>query len=275
MKIDAHQHFWIYNAGDFDWISDETPILKKNWLPKDIEATLTKYGITGVIAVQARQSLKENEFLLELAEQYDLIKGIIGWIDIRADSLSEYLEVYNNTKIKGFRHLIQDEQNPTAFFKDKRFNDGMRKLLGAGFIYELLFKEKNLEEAIEFCQHHDNSPLVIDHLGKPNIYKTDFENWKNKIRELARLPHVYCKLSGLITEAGEHWSHEKIIPFIETAIDCFTPERLLYGSDWPVCQTVGGYKDVYELIEVSLQSLTENEQEMIMGKNSYDIYKIK
>ncbi len=275
MRIDSHQHYWKYIPEDYPWIDDGVPQLKRDILPKDIEETLKKYEIDGVIAVQARQSTIENEFLLSLSMQYPWIKGVIGWVDLRGPKLLSELDKYKDSKIKGFRHLIQDESDPSLFFKDEYFNNGVKTLLGQGYIYEVLFHEKDLKAATLFCQRHDNSTLVIDHLGKPNIKETNPVVWRENVRELAKLPHVYCKLSGLITEADQGWIASDINPFIEIAIELFTPERLLFGSDWPVCDLAGEYSDVYSLIETNIKTLSLPEQAAIMGGNACDIYTIK
>ncbi len=275
MRIDSHQHYWQYCPKEYGWITDEMPLLKKDVLPSDIEDTLKKNNIDGVIAVQARQSSKENEFLLELADNYSWIKGVIGWVDLRDSALENNLTSFSHKKLKGFRHLIQDEKNPSDFFSDKDFNKGVHTILNKGYVYEVLFHEKDLSAAIDFCKRHDQHPLVIDHLGKPNIAETEVNDWQKRILKLAELPHVYCKLSGLITEASPNWSNEDIFPFVDAAIEAFTPGRLMFGSDWPVCQLAGSYQNVYEIIDSQIKKLTKSEQAQIMGNVACEIYQIK
>ncbi|MHC5226301.1 amidohydrolase family protein [Ignatzschineria sp. LJL83] len=274
MRIDSHQHYWIYDAAHYGWISNEMPKLKRNVLPQDIKATLETYRIDGVIAVQARQNLEENQFLLNLSEEYLWIKGVVGWVDIRSQELAEQLDFYQKTKMKGFRHLIQDEHNPSAFFEDEKFNQGIEKLLASGYLYEVLCYEKDLKAAINFCKKHDNSPLIIDHLGKPSIANNNSQRWRKELKELASLPHVFCKLSGMVTEAKTNWVSEDIYPFIDHAIEVFSPDRLMFGSDWPVCQLGGTYENVYDLIETTIADLTLSEQASIMGNVACRVYKL-
>lgn len=272
MRIDSHQHYWRYDPIDYSWISDDMPLLKRDILPSAIAEALKQHKMDGVIAVQARQTLRENEFLLGLAVEHSWIKGVIGWVDIGADDLTDQLAHYKNTAMKGFRHLIQDELNPSEFFEGQKFNQGIQTLLKADYLYEVLFHEKDLRAATAFCQRHDDYPLIIDHLGKPNIVDGDYKAWRNRIKSLAELPHVYCKLSGLITEAPQNWQPTDIYPFIDIAIELFTPERLMFGSDWPVCQLAGNYQNVYELVEHQIALLTEHERDLIMGGVACQIY---
>lgn len=161
MRIDSHQHYWHYDPNEYGWISDEMPLLKRNVLPSDIQSTLEAHSMDGVIAVQARQSLAENTFLLGLSEQYDWIKGVIGWIDLRSDDLVDQLMAVQHPKLKGYRHLVQDEPNPSLYFADQAFNRGVKTVLDHGYVYEVLFHEKDLKAATEFCERHDQAPLVL------------------------------------------------------------------------------------------------------------------
>lgn len=274
MRVDSHQHYWQYIPSDYQWINSDMNILQKDFLPKDIYTTLNQYQIDGVIAVQARQTEIETDFLLKLSEEYSWIYGVIGWINLLDPKLSDVLSNVKHDKLKGFRHLIQDEKEPSKFFENEQFNRGVKEILKEGYIYEILFHEKDISAAIQFCQRHDQSPLVIDHLGKPNISSSDPKEWLNQIRKIAELPHVYCKLSGLITEAKQNWVNEDIQPFIEIAIELFTPDRLMFGSDWPVCLLAGNYNDVYHLINDQINKLSISEQDFIMGKVAQKIYQI-
>lgn len=274
MRIDSHQHYWQYMPKDYPWITSNMRGLQRNFLPKDIHATLELHKMNGVIAVQARQTKSETEFLLQLSEEYSWIYGVVGWIDLLTDDCLKELDQVRHEKLKGFRHLIQDEKNPALFFENQQFNHNVNILLQHGYVYELLFHEKDLQAAINFCIRHDAHPLVIDHLGKPNIKMTNPKEWLKKLSKLSELPHVYCKLSGLITEASTEWKKDDIKPFIEGAIEVFTPKRLMFGSDWPVCLLSGSYEDVYEVIYASIGQLNMDEQAMIMGEVAQKIYKI-
>lgn len=275
MRIDAHQHFWQYQSKDYPWITEDMPALKKDCLPKDLLPLLEQYAIDGCIAVQARANIAENQFLVSLAEQYPWILGIVGWLDLCATDVSEKLAQYNENKmIKGYRHLVQDEANPSLFLENKAFNQGVAAVLQQNKVYEVLIHSKDLMAASHFCARHDNHILVLDHLGKPNITKESATEWAAHLKPLAKQAHVYCKLSGIITEAGNQWTEEQIFPFIEQALLLFGAERLMFGSDWPVCLLAGQYQQVYQLIEKAILKLSKDEQQAIWGGNACQVYQL-
>lgn len=274
-KIDTHQHYWLYETNDYSWISDDMLELKQDRLPEHIAPCLALHNIDGCIAVQARQCEQENQFLLSLAEKNTQILGVIGWVDLTSSQGERALENWNQYPLmKGYRHLIQDEVDPDAFFLNPNFNRNVDLILNQKKIYEILIHEKNLSSAIQFCKKHDHASLVLDHLGKPNIAKSTPKEWRKKIAPLATQEHVVCKLSGLITEAGENWHAKQIEPFIDIALEIFGPKRLMFGSDWPVCLLAGKYLQVHQLIEQTIKLLSHNEQADFWAGNAQRTYKL-
>lgn len=273
IRVDAHQHFWQYQTRDYGWISDEMTELKKDRLPEDLHPLLQSKNFDGCIAVQARQTDEETPFLVELAKQNPWILGVVGWLDLRDDHLETTLEKWNEHKvIKGYRHIVQDEPNPSEFLADEKFNKGVDVLLNQNKVYEVLIHAKDLSAATDFCRRHDQSVLVLDHLGKPDIQHESAIDWGRRLKPLADQKHVYCKLSGIITEAAHDWTEEGLFPYINEALTLFGPQRLMFGSDWPVCLLAGQYDQVYQLIEKAIRQLSTDEQEAIWGKNASEVY---
>lgn len=274
-KIDSHQHFWRYEVAQYPWINDNMPNLKQDRLPKHLQPLLQQFDFDGSIVVQARQSSAENDFLINLAKSNPWILGVIGWLNLCDENVDEQISEWQaNDIMKGYRHLIQDEANPDDFMALKAFNRGVDAVLNQGLVYEVLIHDVNLAAATQFCAQHDQGILVLDHVGKPNINQSTPKEWEKKIRPLADLTHVACKLSGLITEVGPNWSATQIEPFIDIALNIFGPNRLLFGSDWPVCLLAGEYSQVYQLIENNINHLSPSEQAAIWGNNASRIYNL-
>jgi L-fuconolactonase len=273
-RLDAHQHFWRYRAQDYPWIDERHGALRRDFSPHDLKPLLDQHGIAGCIAVQARQSLDETDTLLALAEQHPWIVGVVGWVDLRAPDLERQLEQRaESEKLVGIRHLIQDEPSPSLFMQDPAFARGVRLLQARGLTYDLLIKDADLHAATDFCKRHDEHQLVLDHLGKPDLSQEDPIAWADRIAPLAALPHVSCKLSGLITEADwQQWRPVELLPYVYLALELFGPQRLMFGSDWPVCQLAGTYSDVHRLFESALRELSADEQAAIRGGNAIRLY---
>jgi len=274
LRLDAHQHFWRYRAQDYPWIDDRHGALRRDFMPDDLKPLFDATGIDGCIAVQARQSENETDALLTLADQHPWIFGVIGWVDLRADDLEHRLERWSDApRLSGFRHLIQDEPSPLAFMHDPAFNNGLRVLQRQQKIYEILIKEQDLDAATALCQRHDQHHLVLDHLGKPDVENDNPVAWAERLAPLAALPHVSCKLSGLITEADwQQWHPVQLLPYFYLALELFGPQRLMFGSDWPVCQLAGSYHDVHHLFETAIADLSATEQAAIRGGNAIRLY---
>lgn len=250
MRIDAHQHFWRYQASDFPWIGNTMSCLQRDFLSQDIAPERQVCGINATIAVQARPRLEETDFLLELAETDAAIVGVVGWVDPEADDLERQLSRWQSPRLCGFRHLIQDEAAPSDYLRSKSVQRGVQILQRRGFSYDVLVTAAHLPAAHDFCAACDQHTLILDHLGKPNIRGSEFDAWRREFIRLGELPHVACKLSGLITEADwQHWQAHELWPYLDVALETFGEDRLLFGSDWPVCLVAGSYHDVFALIE--------------------------
>ncbi len=270
LTIDAHQHFWRYNEIEYGWIPDAMAELRRDFLPADLRREIAAAGVDRVISVQARQSLPETDWLLELAAANDFIAGVVGWLPLAAANFPEQLARYRvNPKLRGLRHVIQDEPDPRFMLGDA-FNRGVALLADAGLVYDILIYPRHLATAVEFVKRHrPNQRFVLDHLAKPEIRTGAIEPWASELRRLAALPNVACKLSGMVTEADlRHWRVEELRPYCEIVLDAFGPERVLFGSDWPVCLGGVGYGEWKNLVE----TFAGADRELIMGGNARLIY---
>lgn len=275
-RLDSHQHFWKYNAERDAWITDEMLVIRRDFLPDDLLPLLEASRITGCIAVQADQSEQETDFLLTLALQHSFIKGVVGWVDLRSPHIEERLAHFSLfPKLKGFRHILQGEANP-QFMLSPTFIRGVAALHKFDFSYDILVKPKHLQATIKFLNHFsDDQRFVIDHLAKPYIASRKTEPWSAEMKALAKHSNLYCKLSGMVTEA--HWKHWKVDDFryyIDHLLEVFGPERLMFGSDWPVCLLAAQYEQVVELLDVHLSKLSADEQALIWYKNAESFYKL-
>ena len=248
-RVDAHQHFWRFDPAAYGWIGDDMAVLKRDFLPAELRFELDIRHIGGSVAVQARASEAETDFLLGLASSNPWILGVVGWIDLRAGDLESRLEARASSAVlKGYRHQVQDDPSPSAFLEDGRFNRGVETLQRGGKVYEVLIHAKDLPAAIAFCGRHDLGPLVLDHLGKPDVRHESAAEWARRIAPLAAQEHVSCKLSGLITEAHWHgWDERDLLPYLDAALECFgpgccsvrtgpfacCPERTIRCAGWP------------------------------------------
>ncbi len=273
MIIDTHHHFWNYNPVDFDWIDDEMASIRKNFLPKDLKESLLETGVQGVVSVQARQSLEETDWLLEMAEEHDFIKGIVGWLPLAAENIQQVLEQYSgNQWLKGVRHVVQGESDP-AFILGKDFNRGISQLKNDGLVYDILILEHQLPNTIRFVDQHSEQQFIVDHIAKPKIKHNETEPWARNLKELARRENVSCKISGMVTEADYHsWTKEQLQPYFDVVLEAFGPSRLMYGSDWPVCLVATSYSDWLNLVKDMLSGLSPDEQEQIFSRNAKHFY---
>ncbi|WP_072931836.1 amidohydrolase family protein [Nissabacter archeti] len=273
MRIDAHQHFWRYQPQAYSWISDQMAVLQRDFLPGDLLPLLQQQRIDGCIAVQARQSLDETQSLLAMADANPFILGVVGWLPLTSPALADVLApLQDRPALRGVRHLVQDEPDPAAWLQQPALAGGMELIQSRGYVYELLVTHRHLAEATTFASRYDDHWLVLDHLGKPDIAR-GAAHWARQIAPLAALPHVACKLSGLVTEApGFRWTPALLLPFIDAALEAFGPDRLLAGSDWPVCLLAGEYAQVTELCEHALTALSVAERAAILGGNACRLY---
>lgn len=277
LRLDAHQHFWRYDAEAYPWIGRDMDCLRRDFQPDDLKPLLDAAGVDGCIAVQARACERETDQLLMLAARYPWIHAVVGWVDLCAGDLEQSLERWSEAKVlRGFRHQLQDESSPREFMQNPAFNRGLATLQRQGLVYEMLIKATDLGAATRLCQLHDQHHLVLDHLAKPDVQAKDLRAWAAQLAPLAALPHVSCKLSGLITEAHwQDWQSAQLTPYLETALHLFGPERLMFGSDWPVCLLAGHYTDTYRLVDSVLHSLSTTQQAAIWGGNACAVYGIE
>lgn len=276
MRIDSHQHFWNYDPVVYDWINDDMDVLRRNFLPDELKALLAANTMDGCIAVQSEQNEKHNSFLLELADQNDFIKAVIGWTDLRADNIEDrldYMKLF--PKLKGFRHILQGETKRDMMLEPS-FVRGLRVLGAKGYTYDILVYPDQLPYVIKLMELCPGQKFVLDHLGKPGIRKGEFNEWKKDIVALAKYPDVYCKVSGLVTEADwKKWKSADLVPYIDAAAEAFGTDRLLFGSDWPVCLVAAGYDDVAAIMEGYFSLFSAAEQEKVFGLNAIEFYNLK
>jgi L-fuconolactonase len=274
-SIDAHQHFWQYNPAKHVWMDDRMDIIKKDFLPKDLLPLLKNCGLDGCIAVQANQAEMENEFLLQLAAENDFIKGIVGWVDLRAKNVEERLEYYQQfSKMKGFRHVIHDEPE-LDFMLGKNFMNGVSKLNKYGYTYDILIFEKHLPNTIKFIEALPNQSFVIDHIAKPLIKDLILEDWAKNIKKVAAFENVHCKISAMTTEADwQNWKKEDFTKYLDVVLEAFGTNRIMYGSDWPVCQLAATYEAQFGIVKDYFSSFSQNEQDNFFGGNAIKFYRI-
>jgi len=275
MRIDAHQHFWRYHPHSHGWINDEMAVIRKDFLPEDLLPILKAHQIEGCIAVQADESKEENEMLLSLAGQYSFIKGVVGWVDLLSPNFNEEISSYlNSEKLVGFRCIMQGKEDE-IYLKNETFIQHVALLAKLNYTYDLLVYHHQLPSLIKFVDRLPDNKLILDHIGKPNIRQKDFRSWKENISQIAQHPHIYCKLSGMITEADyTQWRYEDIVPYMDAVGEAFGTDRICFGSDWPVCLVAGSYERMIQVAEKWASQLSVIEQENIFGKNTIKFYNI-
>jgi L-fuconolactonase len=275
MHIDAHQHFWIYRAEEYDWIDEKMGSLRRDFLPGDLEPELHQSGFDGSIAVQARQSMEETRWLLELADGDPSVMGVVGWLDLRSPDAHSQLEAFSrSSKLVGVRHIVQSEPDDRFMVKDD-FLRGISLLEQFDLTYDILIYPQHLVVAAELVERFPRQRFVLDHLAKPYIKTGETEPWATGIRRLAEFPNVFCKLSGLVTEADwKHWKPEQVAPYIGVAFEAFGAERLMIGSDWPVCLVAGTYGRVMDIVKAYLSQYSSEIQEGVLGGNAQRFWKL-
>lgn len=276
MRIDAHQHFWTYNEKEFAWIDDSMAPLQRNFTPEDLEPELKRNKIDVCIAVQTRQTLEETHYLLDLAAKHPIIAGVVGWVDLRSPEVHSQLKALaTNPKLVGIRHIVQAEPDD-RFLLQPDFLRGIAHLEEFNFAYDILIYPKHLPAAIEFVERFPRHRFVLDHLAKPLIKDKIFEPWTQQICELANFPNVYCKLSGMVTEAHWiNWKADDLTRYMDIAMAAFGPDRLMYGSDWPVCLVAAPYSRVFEAVKNYVTTRAPNSLEAILGENAARFWRLK
>jgi L-fuconolactonase len=276
LKIDSHQHFWNYDPKVHIWMDDRMGVIKKDFLPADLKTELDKANLDGCVAVQASQTEEENHFLINLAARNDFIKGIVGWVDLKADNLEERLNYYKKFEIiKGFRHVIHDEPD-VDFMLDSRFMGGVKLLKEYNYTYDLLIYPIHLENTMKFVNALPDQKFVIDHIAKPTIQTgANKEFWKEQLQLIAENPNLYIKVSGMVTEAKwNHWTYEDFVPYLESIVESFSPERIMYGSDWPVSNLSSNYQSMYEIVKHYFSSFSTQDQAQVFGLTAKNFYNL-
>jgi L-fuconolactonase len=272
MRLDSHQHFWSYDSAQYPWIPKGSP-LHRDWLPADLAPLLAAAGLDGCIAVQARQTLDESRWLLSLAARAPIIKAVVGWVDLRAKNVGDDLaDLAKSSRFAGVRHVVQDEPDDD-FMMRADFLRGIAELHQFGLTYDILVFPSQLPAAIALARHFPHQPFVLDHLAKPPIKDGALSPWRERIRELAKSPNVMCKISGMVTEADcKAWKHEDFRPYLDLVVEAFGEDRLMYGSDWPVCLLAGTYEKVHALAAGYFAQFSATAREKIFGENAGRFY---
>jgi L-fuconolactonase len=276
MTIDSHQHFWKFDPVRDSWITDEMSVIQRDFMPQDLKPILETNGVDGCVAVQADQSINETEFLLELANKNDFIKAVVGWIDLQAEDINEQLERWKSEKkLAGFRHVLQAEPDLNYMLRPN-FMRGISALAKHDFTYDILIFPKHLTVAEQFVAHFPDQPFVLDHIAKPYIRAGLIDEWKKAIAALAKFQNVQCKVSGIITEADwKSWNYEQIKPYLDVVFEAFGIDRIMFGSDWPVCLLAGSYGQIKGIVDTYTEAFSTSEKAKVFGENAAQFYGIK
>lgn len=275
MRIDSHQHFWSYNPVRDSWITDDMSIIRKDFSPADLLPILKQHGFDGCVTVQSEQSEAENIFQLDNAEGNDFVKGVVGWVDLQSFDVEERLSYYSNFPLmKGFRHVLQGEAD-RALLIQSAFKNGVSLLAKYGFTYDLLILPDQLRYAYQLASQLPDQKFVIDHMAKPPIKSGEINDWKRDIQTFAPLQNVSCKVSGMVTEADyKNWKPEGFKPYLDVIVETFSPQRIMYGSDWPVCLVAGDYGDALKITQEYFKTFSQAEQDGIFGANAIAFYNL-
>ena len=272
--IDTHQHFWKYDPFVYDWITEDMSVIRKDFLPIDLAEVLKAEKIETCISVQANQTEAETEWLVKMADENDFIAGVVGWVDLRSNLIEERLQYFKQyKKLKGFRHVLQGEE--PSFMLLESFLHGISKLNEYGYTYDILIFPHHLEAALQLVKKFPDQRFIIDHIAKPSIKDGKIDEWKADMKTISKQQNVYCKLSGMVTEADwKNWSKENLTPYIDTVVNCFGTDRIMFGSDWPVCLVASSYEKWLNVIKEYFASYTMEEQEKVFSKNEIRCYKL-
>ncbi len=274
-RIDAHQHFWNFDPVRDSWINDEMAIIQRDFLPQDLQPLLTENNLDGSVLVQCDQSEMENEFLLNHASNFDFIKGVVGWVDLQSESVEDRLAYYHSfNKMKGFRHILQGEAERGMMLRPA-FMNGISKLQNFDFTYDILIYPDQIQYVGELVRAFPDQKFVIDHIAKPNIKEKSILEWKKGMEALAEYPNLYCKISGMVTEADwKNRGKDDCNPYMDVIVNSFGTKRIMFGSDWPVCLVAANYQQTMEIVVDYFSSFTQSEQEDFFGLNAINFYKL-
>ncbi|WP_207435784.1 amidohydrolase family protein [Sabulibacter ruber] len=269
-RIDAHQHFWQYDPVRDTWFTEEMSVIRRDFLPQHLQPILEKNGFDGCVLVQANE---DNDFLLEIAGKHDFVKGVVGWVEFQDEKVAEqlaYLKQYK--KLKGFRYILQSAQD-RALMLQPAFKRGIGALREYGYTYDILIYPDQLSHTLEFVSAFPDQPFVIDHLAKPNIKEGKVDEWARQMKAFQSHENVYCKISGMVTEADwRNWKKSDFKPYLDAVVETFGPKRILYGSDWPVCLVAGAYEEVLGIVEEYFTTFSRDEQALFFGGNATRFY---
>ncbi len=275
LRVDAHHHLWRFNQVEFAWIDDAMSMLRRDFLTGDLASELTTARIDATVAVQARESIEETIWLMECARLTPAICGVVGWAPLTFDELPDILDCFGRKpKLVGFREVVQSKQD--GYLMQPAFNRGIEELTKRGYTYDVLIHERQILEAIQFVDRHPHQKFVLDHAAKPRIFSSELEPWKTNLHELARRPNVYCKISGLVTEANwGTWSEDSLRPYLDVCVEAFGPQRLMTASDWPVCLLASGYSRWWDVLAHYFAGFSESETRRIFGENALEFYNLR
>ena len=273
MRLDSHQHFWSYSESEYDWIDERMSRIRRDFAPGDLDPILRRNGFDGSVAVQVRQSLEETEYLLGLADEHDFIRGVVGWVDLRSPGVRRDLErLSEQPRFRGVRHIVQAEPDDRFLLRDD-FLRGVELLRDLDLTYDILVYHRHLPVVVDFAARFPEHRLILDHIGKPAIVKAELEPWASSIRKLGKFDNLYCKVSGMVTEADwRGWKRSDFALYLEIVLESFGPRRLLFGSDWPVAILAASYEEVVEIAADFLDPLSSTEKDAVFGGNAADFY---
>lgn len=275
MYIDSHQHFWKFDPVRDSWISDEMKLLRADFMPRDLQPLLNENNIGGCVLVQSDQTAEGNHFMIDLANENQFIKAVVAWVDLEANDLEEQLLSFKQWPVvKGFRHILQSEEN-RAFMLTPSFLNGIKQLSKFDFTYDILIFSDQLKFIPEFVKRFPEQRFVLDHIAKPNIKSGNIREWRDNLRTLSQFENLYCKLSGMVTEADwKNWNFRDFVPYLDAVVETFGTKRLMYGSDWPVCLLAATYQKQLSLLHTYLSQFSEDEKEAVLGKNATHFYSL-
>lgn len=273
-KIDSHQHFWTYDAVRHAWITDAMSAIRRDFRPSDLQPVLAKHGFDGCVYVQVDQTEEETRQMLSIADNNDFVKGIVGWVDLRSPNLASRLDHFSeHAKLKGFRHIVQAEG--PGFLLQPEFINGVKQLGDRKFTYDLLVYHPQLEESLGFLKQIPNTKIVIDHIAKPGITAGDIDQWKKHMTAIAAFDNVWCKVSGMVTEANwQQWRYEDFVPYLDVVVKAFGTDRVMYGSDWPVCLVAATYDQQLSIVTNYFESFSPSEKQKVFGGNAINFYNL-
>ena len=275
ITIDSHQHFWKFDPIRDSWIDDSMSAIQRDFYPADLQPVLQANGISGCVTVQSDQSEAENDFQLQHAAAHDFIKGVVGWVDLQADNVAERLSYYQQfKKLKGFRHVLQGETDRALMLKPA-FKNGISLLQQFGFTYDILIFPDQLYYSRELVAAFPDQPFVIDHIAKPGIKDGTIDDWKKGMQAIAAYENVYCKISGMVTEADwRNWKEPDFKPYLDVVVEAFGTKRILFGSDWPVCLVAASYAKMMDIVKNYFNAFSKDEQTLFFGGNATRFYKL-